>query len=585
MSLSRLVLRSVTYHWRTNLAVVLGVAAAVSVLGGALLVGDSVRGSLRDLVLSRLGRTDDVVASAGFFRDALAKDLVARGVPSAAPLIAARAFVTHEPSGRRATSVLVYGVDERFWKFHGVEPHDGVFVSPALGAELGVSAGDVLLTRLQKPTDIPLESLFAHKEDLGRTVRLTVSGALPANQLGEFALQPQQTEVRAVFAPLRRLQRDLDVADQVNTILVGGTGTSSTAKSALRDAVNLEDLSVKVSVVADGQAVIVESAGGVVNEALEQAVLGAARELGRPTMPLFTYLANTIRVRDRQVPYSLVAGIDLRALPAFESGPPGSDQGQTGVRPGSDPRLTPSGERPDLGAPLRVMPNSDGIVLNEWTARELGARPGDPLTLEYYLWDAAAGLRTATADFTVAGIVPFAGLAADPRLAPEYPGITQTESLADWDPPFPLDLSRVRPQDEKYLGRPSHDAQGVSPLRARPRVVGDPLRECHRFSLRGRAGRGCRAARDSAAPEPAAAPRAGFAGRDARVRSSARARGIVRRDRFRRVLHLLQLLHRRLGAVARGAVLPPRDRAAAAPDRRPARDRIHAASLAVDVLR
>ena len=128
------------------------------------------------------------------------------------PLIAARAFVTHEPSGRRATSVLVYGVDERFWKFHGVEPHEGVFVSPALGAELGVSAGDVLLTRLQKPTDIPLESLFAHKEDLGRTVRLTVSGALPANQLGEFALQPQQTEVRAVFAPLRRLQRDLDVA-------------------------------------------------------------------------------------------------------------------------------------------------------------------------------------------------------------------------------------------------------------------------------------------------------------------------------------------------------------------------------------
>ena len=65
MSLSGLTLRSVTYHWRTNLAVVLGVAAAVSVLGGALLVGDSVRGSLRDLVLSRLGRTNDVVASMG----------------------------------------------------------------------------------------------------------------------------------------------------------------------------------------------------------------------------------------------------------------------------------------------------------------------------------------------------------------------------------------------------------------------------------------------------------------------------------------------------------------------------------------
>ena len=49
--------RSLTYYWRTNLVVVLGVATAVAVLSGALLVGDSVRASLRDLVLQRLGQT------------------------------------------------------------------------------------------------------------------------------------------------------------------------------------------------------------------------------------------------------------------------------------------------------------------------------------------------------------------------------------------------------------------------------------------------------------------------------------------------------------------------------------------------
>ena len=42
--------------------------------GRALLVGDSVRGSLRDLVLQRLGRADRVVSSAGFFREGLADD-------------------------------------------------------------------------------------------------------------------------------------------------------------------------------------------------------------------------------------------------------------------------------------------------------------------------------------------------------------------------------------------------------------------------------------------------------------------------------------------------------------------------------
>ena len=46
--------------------------------------------------------------------------------------------------------------------------------------------------------------------------------------------------------------------------------------------------------------------------------------------------------------------------------------------------------------------------------------------------------------------MPIEGLAADRQLAPEYPGISGADSLADWDPPFPIDLSRVRPQDERY---------------------------------------------------------------------------------------------------------------------------------------
>ena len=67
-----LVPRSLTYYWRTNVAVVAGVATAVAVLAGALLVGDSVRGSLRDLVTERLGRTDHIVVSNEFFREQLA---------------------------------------------------------------------------------------------------------------------------------------------------------------------------------------------------------------------------------------------------------------------------------------------------------------------------------------------------------------------------------------------------------------------------------------------------------------------------------------------------------------------------------
>src|SRR5688572_9249856 len=176
MTSIRLVIRSARHHWRTNLAVVLGVAAAVSVLAGALLVGVSVRASLRDIAVGRLGRTEHVVASTAFFRGPLAEEIrSALGArASAAPLIVVNGFVTHESSGRRAGGVIVYGVDERFWAFNGMAVQTGVVISPALGMELGAAARDVLLVRLQKPSAIPIESLFGRKDDIARTVRLDV---------------------------------------------------------------------------------------------------------------------------------------------------------------------------------------------------------------------------------------------------------------------------------------------------------------------------------------------------------------------------------------------------------------------------
>src|SRR5262245_28691907 len=75
MGPSHLAWRSLTGFWRANVSVVLGVATAVAVLAGALLVGDTVRGSLRDLVVQRLGHADLALNATTFFRDALADDL------------------------------------------------------------------------------------------------------------------------------------------------------------------------------------------------------------------------------------------------------------------------------------------------------------------------------------------------------------------------------------------------------------------------------------------------------------------------------------------------------------------------------
>src|SRR5436190_11455064 len=77
LTFPKLFLRNLAYHWRGNLAVLLGVAVGSAVLTGALLVGDSLRGSLRARVERQLGGID----AAALFPRLVRADL-ADGLPS-----------------------------------------------------------------------------------------------------------------------------------------------------------------------------------------------------------------------------------------------------------------------------------------------------------------------------------------------------------------------------------------------------------------------------------------------------------------------------------------------------------------------
>jgi ABC-type antimicrobial peptide transport system permease subunit len=397
MNFSRLARRGLVHYWRTNLAVVGGIAIAVAVLGGALLVGESVRDSLRRIATGRLGNTHSTVTSPILFREDLA-ERIGEGVP----VLALDGVVTHQSSGRRAGQVAVYGVDERFWKFHGwADPQLGgraAAATSSLLAELGALKGETLLLKVEKPADIPAESLFGRKDDAVSSIRLTLSG-----QTRDFSLRSGQGPVRTLFVPLSLLQRETGNTARANTILLD--------KRPGKLPVILDDLGLRITPLAGGSGQVqLDSRSGV----LTDAVVRAAGEGARKS---FVYLATSIKLSGREVPYSLIAAADLSELP------------------------------------VPVDNSPDAIVLNEWAARSLGAKAGDEVIVEYLIWHDDGRATTESARFRVAAITSITGLAADRRLAPEYPGITDSDDVSDWDPPFPMDLGRIRPTDEDYWDR------------------------------------------------------------------------------------------------------------------------------------
>ena len=72
------------------------------------------------------------------------------------------------------------------------------------------------------------------------------------------------------------------------------------------------------------------------------------------------------------------------------------------------------------------------------------------MSLGYDVWDDAGAMASRETTLTVGGILPMTGVGADPTLTPDFPGISDRTTVADWDPSFPVDLKRITQRDEDY---------------------------------------------------------------------------------------------------------------------------------------
>ncbi|HEX4612085.1 MAG TPA: FtsX-like permease family protein [Urbifossiella sp.] len=434
LTLPRLVARNLGFHWRSNLAALLGVAVGSAVLTGALLVGDSLRGSLRAKADRQLAGVD----AAAFFPRPL-RAAVAGGLPgTTAPALVLPGSVqadTGDPAARSLGRVTVYGVDGRFgpaakagidWSAKAKRGAAPIALSHRVASQLGVAVGDKVRVGVQRFSDLPRSSSLARRgaEDVTAAVAYTVTAVLPPGApAGEFSLNPSPAAPLNVFVPITALsdqardESDRSDAPLATAVFAWGAGVGE-LDAALKTRLRAEDYGVRLRLPRREKYVSIESDQLVLSPALVEAVTKAAADLKVRAEPTVVYVADTLSSGTRELPYPVLAGLNPAA---------------------------PAPLGPFLPRGVDAL-KDDEVVLPDWAENPFrGLAPGSPLTLTYYHPDVEGEGKVLTAALTFRGFIPLTGAANDRDLTPTVRGITdERANLFDWDRPPMLPKDRIR---------------------------------------------------------------------------------------------------------------------------------------------
>lgn len=479
--------RSLRHHWRSHVAVMLGVIVAAMVMSGALIVGDSVRNSLRMLTHLRLNAVDFAVVSHRFFREDSATalkdqpefaDHFSRLAPALVfPASLERRAAEDGSSVRvktRAAGITIYGCDDRLFESldtRGIAPASfgGIVLNSQLAEELRAKPGDDITVWVELPSTIPRDSLLGGKEEQSsQELQLRVDAVLPESApAGRFSLQSSQQFPKVAFVDLRALQKALDLEGvepsrrnpqrkpaRVNALFIHSRGVArgqgtpavkaaQSLTNMFRASLSLDDLHLRLVPNAARNYVSLESERMILEDALANVADQVARTLKMPTSPVLAYLTNEIRRvggdQNKQYSmYSIVAGV-----------------------PEPSKLMAPFGPALSGNESKTITVGKDGVLISEWLAQDLGitaddvktpdAKTNPQIRVKYHQVGSRGELPEEERTFEVRGILPMDGqLAGDRGLTPTVPGITDAETFNDWDQPFPMNLSRVTDRDEDY---------------------------------------------------------------------------------------------------------------------------------------
>jgi ABC-type antimicrobial peptide transport system permease subunit len=418
MTQLRFITNNLLFYLRKNLLLALGVAISGAVLTGALMVGDSVKYSLNQIVENRLGNITHVLkAGDRYFTSDLALRVSDRLQVPVSSILLQEGSAVADGGQMRVNSVQVMGVEPSFDQMAGTTDYfnllsgDSVIISSNLANRLNLSTGDELLLRIQRASLIPLNAPFVSDAENVVTLRATVIGIAGDEQMGRFNLKVSQTAPFNVFVSLQRLEELMDFTGRANVMLLNDSGTGGQTTfgedqllAVIRESFSAADAGLKVSKHEELQQIEVTShrvfMDDVLIEPLEQVSTGSES--------IVTYFVNTLASGGNSAPYSFVSTM------------PGN-----WLRP-------------------------DEILINSWLAEDLKAGPGDSVTMSYFVVGLLRELTEVSSTFVVKSVVPMEGRFADRSLMPDLPGLSDAGNCRDWETGVPISLESIRDKDEDY---------------------------------------------------------------------------------------------------------------------------------------
>lgn len=433
------IFKSFFHYLKANLLVALGVAISTMVLTGSLIIGDSVRYSLEQTTFYRLGETTHLVAvTERYFRKEMATEMETSNPEiQAAPVLLLEGVAVADGGQRRVNRVQVVGVDENFEKIaqsgiYSELADNEIIISRNLAERLEVAESDNILVRIKKASLIPMNAPFVSAEETSVSLRATIKKVVDKEEMGRFSLKTSQSAPYNLFLSLARLNRLMEFEGKTNHILVSSNLDTEEVRKSVENSLTPADAGLKMKhIAATGELEI--STERVFMEPKVAQML----EQFPGTKPMITYFVNGIEKED--------------GSQKSEVGSPKSEENHH-----QSPLITTNLYHLH-SIPYSFVSSLEGtqladneILLTQWAADDLNAKPGDTIKLKYLEIGPLRQLIDKENEFILKEIVPMNSEWADSTRMPWLPGLSDAGHCREWDAGVPIDLDAIRDKDEDY---------------------------------------------------------------------------------------------------------------------------------------